>query len=159
MSAQLATPGKGVFPLLSVRDIAIAVGATGLAIVAMGVDHLIGDEPGLADPPTFLIASGLSVALAALVFGRVIPRAKAPVAAAEREARDGLICSVLAVIPGITTFWLGLPFILAGGGVALGLSARHHAPSGRATAAVIIGSLVFVGGAGAYLVQAVDKLA
>lgn len=80
------------------------------------------------------------------MFGRVIPRAKA---AAERMARDGPICSALAIVPGIATLWLGLPFILAGGGLALGLSARREGPSRRATAAIILGALV----------QAVDKLA
>lgn len=137
----------------------IAVGATVLAIVAMAVDHLMGDDPGLEDPPMFLIASGLSLALAALVFGRIIPRAKAAAAPAERTARDGLICSALAIVPGITTLWLGLPFILAGGGLTLGLSARREGPSRRAIAAIILGALVLLGSAGAYLVQAVDKLA
>jgi hypothetical protein len=77
----------------------IDVGATALAIVAMAVDHLMGDDRGLEDPPMFLIASGLSLTLAALVFGRIIPRAKAAAARPERAARDGLICSVLASSP------------------------------------------------------------
>jgi hypothetical protein len=63
------------------------------------------------------------------------------------------------IVPGVTTLWLGLPFILAGGGFELGLSARHEGPSPRATAAIILGALVLLGGAGVYLVQAVDKLA
>jgi small neutral amino acid transporter SnatA (MarC family) len=137
----------------------IGFGVTALAIVSMAVDHLMGDDPGLEDPPTFLIASGLSLALAAIVFLHVIPRAKAAAAPAERAARDGLICSALAVVPGIATLWLGLPFILAGGGIALGLSARREEPSRRAIAAIVIGTLVLIAAAGAYLVQAIDKLA
>jgi hypothetical protein len=136
----------------------IAVGVTVLAIAAMAVDHLMGDDPGLEDPPTFLIASGLSLALAAFVFRLVIPRAKAAAAPAQRAARDGLLCSVLAVVPGIAALWLGLPFILAGGGLALGLIARRRKPSPLAIAAIVIGIVVLLFGAGAYLGEAVKKL-
>jgi hypothetical protein len=73
------------------QEAGIGVGATALSTFAMGVDHLMGDDPGLEDPPMFLIASGLSLGLAALVFGRIIPRANAAAAPAERAAGDGLI--------------------------------------------------------------------
>lgn len=136
----------------------IAAGVTILALLAMAVDHLMGDDPGLEDPPTFLISAGLILGLAALVFGVVIPRAKAATAPAKRAARDGLILSVLAVVPGIAVLWLGLPFILAGGGVALGLFARRQEPSGLAGAAIVIGTLMLLFGTGAYLMQALDKL-
>jgi hypothetical protein len=69
-----------------------------------------------------------------------------------------LILSVLAVVPGIAALWLGLPFILAGGGVALGLFARRQEPSGLAGAAIVIGTLMLLFGTGAYLMQALDKL-
>lgn len=137
----------------------IAAGVTVLAIVAMAIDHLMGDDPGLEDPPTFMLASALSLALAVLIFRLVIPRAESAAVPAKRAARDGLICSVLAVVPGIATLWLGLPFILAGGGIALGLSARRNEHSRAAIAAIVIGILVLVAGAGAYLVEAIDKLA
>lgn len=143
-------------PLVS-RETWIGLGVTALALAAMVVDHLIGDDPGLEDPPTFMVASGLSLALAAFVFGRVVPQASA--ASAKRAARDGLACSVLAVVPGIATLWLGLPFVLAGGGLALGLRARRQERGHRATAAVAIGALVLLVGAGVYAVQAIDKLA
>lgn len=139
-------------------DRRIAAGVTILALLAMAVDHLMGDDPGLEDPPTFLISAGLILGLAALVFGVVIPRAKAATAPAKRAARDGLILSVLAVVPGIAALWLGLPFILAGGGVALGLFARRQEPSGLAGAAIVIGTLMLLFGTGAYLMQALDKL-
>ena len=139
-------------------DRRIAAGVTILALLAMAVDHLMGDDPGLEDPPTFLISAGLILGLAALVFGVIIPRAKAATAPARRAARDGLILSVLAVVPGIAALWLGLPFILAGGGVALGLFARRQEPSGLAGAAIVIGTLMLLFGTGAYLMQALDKL-
>lgn len=141
------------------RERAIGIWAAALAIAALAVDHLMGSDPGLEDPGAFAIASALSLALAALMFGRVVPRAISADVAGERTARDGLISSVVAVIPGITTIWLGLPFILAGAGLALGLASRRRQPSGRATAAIAIGALVLLGGAAAYLVEAIDKLA
>jgi hypothetical protein len=139
------------------REARIGIGVTALAILAMAVDHLMGDDPGLEDPPAFLIASGLSLALAAFLFGRIVPRAT-KTAPPERRARDGLICSVLAVVPGIATVWLGLPFILAGAGLALGLHARQERPSRRATAAIVIGALALLAGTGGYAALAIDKL-
>ena len=141
------------------RETRIGIGVTVLAIVAMAVDHLMGDDPGLEDPPMFLIASGLSLALAAFLFGRIVPQAKKAIAPTERAARDGLVCSMLAVFPGIATLWLGLPFLLAGTGLALGLRARQERRSRRATTAIAIGALVLLAGAGAYAAQAIDKLA
>lgn len=54
--------------------------------------------------------------------------------------------------------WLGLPFVLGGGGIALGLLGRHGERSRLATAAVVLGALVVVFGAIAYAAQFVDKL-
>ena len=132
----------------------VAVGAVTLALAAMTVDHLLGDDPGLEDPPMFLISSALSIALAALVFGRIVPRA----VAAHRASRDGLILGAVAVVPGLATLWLGLPFVLAGGALALGLQAREAEPSVRATAATALGALVMLGAAGGYASLAIDKL-
>jgi hypothetical protein len=122
----------------------------------MAVDHLMGDDAGLEDPSAFLIASGLSLALWVFLFGRVVPRAK--VSPPDRKARYGLICSVLAVVPGITTVWLGVPFVLAGAGLALGLSARESQRSRRATAAIVIGGLALLAGTVGYAGLAIDKL-
>lgn len=137
------------------REAWIGVGATALAIAAMAVEHLMGDDPGLEDPPAFLVASACSLALAAILFGRVVPRAGT---APGRRARDGLILSVLAVIPGIATVWLGLPFILAGAGLALGLRAREEERSRRATAAIVISALALIAGTVGYAALAIDKL-
>lgn len=132
----------------------IVISVLALAIGAMAVDHLMGDDPGLEDPPTFLIASALTLAVAALVFGRIVPRAKA----ADRAARDGLILSIVAIVPGIATLWLGPPFAIAGGGLALGLHAWRSTRARRGAAAILLGALMLGFGTVAYLIQAVDKL-
>jgi hypothetical protein len=137
--------------------VSIGVGVSILAILAMAVDHLMGSDPGLEDPPAFLTASGLSVALAAFLFARVVPRATE--AGADRAARNALTLSVLALVPGLATLWLGLPFVLAGAGVALGLTARDGGPSRRATAAIAIGAIALLVSTTVYVVQAIEKLA
>lgn len=136
------------------REGRIAISVTVLAIAAMAVDHLLGDDPGLEDPPTFLIAVAITVAVAALVFGRIVPRAKA----ADRAGRDGLILSIVAIVPGIATLWLGPPFAVAGGGLALGLYAWQRNRDRRGAAAILLGGLMLAFGSVAYLVQAVDKI-
>ena len=57
------------------RETAIGIGVTALAILAMAFDHLdlVGDDFP-ADPAAFFVSSGIVVALAAVVFGVVIPR-------------------------------------------------------------------------------------
>jgi hypothetical protein len=146
-------------PKLENTDKRIAAGSVALASAAMAVDHLLGDDPGLEDLPMFLIASALIVGLAALLFGRVIPAARASAEPVTRAERDGLIASVVAVVPGIATIWLGLPFVLAGAGLALGLAATQERTSWRAVAAIVIGAVVLIGATAAYTAQAIDKLA
>ena len=131
----------------------IAISVTLLAIAAMSVDHLLGDDPGLEDPPMFVIASAVTIGLALLVFGRIVPRA----ATANRAGRDGLILSIVAVVPGIATLWLGPPFVLAGGGLALGIHAwRAHDRRGAMAIALAVLMLGFA--TIAYAVQFADKL-
>lgn len=134
------------------RTIAICVSA--LAVAAMAVDHLMGDDPGLEDAPMFAISCALTLTLAALVFGRIVPNAKA----AGRAGRDALILSSVAIVPGIATLWLGLPFVLAGGGLALGVFAWRSARERRGAIAIVLAVLMLGFGTIAYVVQAVDKL-
>ena len=131
----------------------IAISVTLLAIAAMAVDHLAGDDPGLEDPPMFAISCAVTVALAVLVFGRIVPSAKV----AGHEGRDGLILSIVAVVPGIAVLWLGPPFVLAGGGLALGLCA-WRANDRRGAAAIAVAVLLLGFATIAYTVQLVDKL-
>ena len=65
----------------------------------------------------------------------------------ERAAGQAAACSWLAVVPGIAVLWLGVPFVLAGGGVALGLLARRSERPRLATAAIVVGALVLALGA------------
>jgi hypothetical protein len=128
-----------------------------LALGAMAVDHLIGTErtgdDGLVDPAMFGISVVLSLAVAAVLFGWIVPRAlrKGP----EQAARSGLVCSIVSVIPGVAFVWVGFPFVVAGAGLALGLEGRHGTRRTEAAAAVVIGALVLVLGSVAYLVAAV----
>jgi hypothetical protein len=126
----------------------IGVVATAVAIGAMAADHLMGDDPGLEDPPAFFVAAGLCVLVAILLFGIVLPRTSE-----ERAARRGFISSVLAVVS-IPLAFLGLFFVLAAGGIALG-----RLGEGRlATAAVAIGAVVGTLGTVAYAYVAIGKL-
>ena len=130
------------------RETGIGAAAAVYAVAAMAYDHLV---PG--DPGGFVIGSALSVVLAAALFGWLVPRSKS---SAERAATTGLVCSTLAVIPGLALIWLGFPFVLAGSGIALGLVGRGGERLGRATAAVLIGAGVLVLGAAAYAVGGSD---
>lgn len=140
------------------REVVIPVAVAALAVAAMAVDHLLGDDPGLEDPPAFLIASLLSLMLTGLLFGFLVPRTKAAPEAPERAAALGLACSVLAVVMLPLALWLGLPFPLAGAGVALGLFGRAGRRRRLAIASVAVGMAVLVLATGAYTFLAVDKL-
>ena len=110
------------------RETGIGVAVSALAGGAMAIDHLVGtetepgDDPALEDPPAFLLSSGLSLALAALLFGVVVRRGARD--DPDRAARKAIACSLLAV-PAIPLLFLGLPFPLAGAGIALGLVGRQ----------------------------------
>jgi hypothetical protein len=124
------------------RETAIGMAVTALAIVAMAFDHLdvLGDDFP-ADPLAFVISSALSLFIAAIVFGIVIPRVKAAPDPAERAARRGIVWSVAAVVPGLGFVWLGVTFVLAGAGIALGLLGRRGERKRLATAAVAVGAI------------------
>lgn len=137
----------------------IAASSLGLALVAMGIDHLLGTEredgeSGLADPATFAISAVLCLLAAAVVFGWLVPRVRR--AGPERSATVGSVLSVLSVVPGIALLWLGFPFVFAGGGVTLGLGGRLSARRRLAFAAIGIGTALLVFGAVAYTVLAID---
>jgi hypothetical protein len=143
------------------RNQALAVGFVSLLVVllTMAIDHLFGNESGgndddqfPVDPAMFAISVGLSLLAAIVLFGWLVPRERA--AGPERAARIGLICSVLSVVPGIALVWVGVPFVVAGAGVALGLEGRTGSRRREATAAVTIGALALTLGALGYLLAA-----
>ena len=125
-----------------------------VAVGAMAIDHLVGtdrtDDDGLVDPAMFVISVVLSAGVAAVLFGWLVPRERA--SGPERAARSGLLCSIASVVPGIALLWVGVPFVVAGAGVALGLEGRRGARRVEATAAVVIGALAVVLGCLAYAV-------
>jgi hypothetical protein len=99
-------------PLKS-RENVIGAAVTVLALVAMVFDHLMGDDPGLEDPVAFVISAVFVLVTAAIVFGVVVPRAKAASNPAERAATDGLVVSVISFFT-IALVWLGVTFVVAG---------------------------------------------
>jgi hypothetical protein len=141
------------------RELWIGLASIVLAVAAMAVDHLLGEDDsdsGLVDPPAFAITVALSVVAATFLFGRVVPRAQA--GGSERAARIGLVCSSLSVVPGFAFFWAGVTFVVAGAGIALGLSGLGGRRRREAIAAIALGLLSSVFGAGFYVVGAVDRL-
>jgi hypothetical protein len=122
------------------RETGIGVAVTVLAIVAMAFDHLL---RGSDDPAAFALSSAISLALSVYVFGFVVRRVKAQPAPAERAATRGFVLSVLSVFA-ITLVWLGVPWVLAGGGVALGLLGRTGERRRLAFGAVVLGALVLL---------------
>ncbi len=82
--------------------------------------------------------------IATIVFGFVIPRVKAGPNPAERAARQGIVWSVLAVVPGVALIWLGVTFVLAEAGIALGLLGRRGERKRLATTATVVGVVALV---------------
>jgi len=103
----------------------------------MAVDHLLGDDPGLEDPPVFLLSAAL--------FGRVVRRA-------HKHRRAGFIVALLSVAS-LPLIWLGAPFAVAPAAIALGLRS-----AGRLAINDRDGVVVLLLATGAYLYDAVDKL-
>jgi hypothetical protein len=121
-----------------------AIGATALAIVAMFFDHMLDiEEPFPADWPAFAISVALILVLAAIVFGVVVRRTTSSPDHADLAGKRGLVCSILSVLA-LPAIWLGLPFVLAGGGVTLGALGRHGRRRRLAVAAIAIGVIVLV---------------
>jgi hypothetical protein len=136
----------------------VGVVALLVAVGTMALDHLIGtersDDDGLVDPPMFVISTVLSLAAAAVLFGWLVPRERTR--GPERAARSGLACSIACVVPGIAFVWVGVPFVVAGAGLALGLEGRRGARRAEASVAVALGGLVLVVGSLAYVVAVVS---
>jgi hypothetical protein len=120
------------------RETAIGIATTAPAVVAMVFDHLIPD-----DPVAFVISVALSVAVAAFLFLWVIPRTKAAEAPEELAAKRGLIFGLLAV-PALVLVWVGIPFPVAGGAIALGLIGRRGPRRRRALVTIVLGIVVLL---------------
>jgi hypothetical protein len=108
--------------------------AAAVAVGALAVANFVADgDNGGAGP--FALSAVITLAVAALLFGRVIPSARE----GARPGRTALVVAVLAVLT-LVVFWSGLPQILAPAAIALGLTAPR---SGESVAAVTLGSVAY----------------
>jgi hypothetical protein len=106
---------------------AIAVGAVAAANLMISD----GENGGTVE---FFVCAAVALGAAALVFGRIVPRAKDGA-----TARTALILALLSVVL-LVAFWSGLPQVLAPAAIVLGLAAPR---SGESLSAVAIGSLAY----------------
>jgi hypothetical protein len=109
--------------------------AVALAAVALAVANFVSTESGENGGGAAYIATlGISLLVAAAVFGWAIPRSEHP-------ARVGLVVGVIGLLS-VAAFWSGLPYVLGPAAIVLGLIGRAR-PGQRtpATVAVVLGAL------------------
>ncbi len=129
--------------------IASAIGAAALAAYAT----LGGAEPNPDQVRTLPYVIGFTLVMAGIMFGLVVPWAerRSQALRTNRPAKAGLVTSLLGLLT-IVAFWSGLPVILGGAGVALGMAGQERAAeAGRrrlALAAIIVGALAVLLGVG-----------
>jgi hypothetical protein len=91
------------------------------------------------------------VVLTLALFAAVCARALRPSSKPNRPARAGLVAGILC-IPAIAMFWLSLPIVVGGLALTLGVEGLERAEMegqrGRALAAIVLGSLGVLAGAG-----------
>ena len=85
------------------------------------------------DTGYFLVASGIAICVAFVLFWGIVPRITRP-------GLGGLIIGIVAVVS-LAVFWLGLPSPLAGAAAVLGLAARE---SGKGNAALALAAIAVV---------------
>ena len=126
----------------------IGIAATGLAVVGLASSYLVQGvldvEPGY-DVRGFLIGTTVALVLAGVLFGKVVPGAVRAPDEGNRPATVGLVTSVFAFL-GIALFWLGVPLVAAGAGIALARhgQARAERSGGRGRANAALAISVFV---------------
>jgi len=92
----------------------------------------------------------IQAAVAAAIFGLVVPRALRRESAGGR----GLIMSVIGLLLVMPAFWSGLPLLLGAAGALVGQAGRHaERGSGKAIAALVIGLLAVVAYAAVYVLD------
>ena len=119
-------------PITNERLIGPIVAAIALGAIAVANFAIEGDESGGAGP--FAICAVVSLIVATLLFGRVVPRAKEG-----STARVALMLAALSVLT-LVAFWSGLPQVLAPAAIVLGLAAPRSA---EAVAATAIGTVAY----------------
>ena len=73
----------------------------------------------------------------------MIPRTKTAEEPEELAAKRGLVCGLLAVAA-LVLVWVGIPFPVAGGAIALGLIGRRGRRRRRALVAIVLGIVVLL---------------
>lgn len=105
-----------------------------IALGALAVANFMGEGEN-GGPAEFAVTAVVALAVAAVLFGRVVPNARE----SARAGRTALVLAVLAVVT-LVAFWSGLPQVLAPAAIVLGLAA----PRGReAVAATVLGSVAY----------------
>ena len=116
------------------RRTGIAAASVALAIVLLAIGAYSGDDD---DTGYFLVASGIAICVAFVLFWGIVPRITRP-------GLGGLIIGILAVVS-LAVFWLGLPSPLAGAAAVLGLAARESgSEAGKGTAALALAAIAVV---------------
>ena len=131
---------------IPVRPAAAATLVGTLAFVALGTfaDGANGANHGFME---FVVIAAIAVAVAALMFLVVVPRALR----LGRTANLGLGLAVGA-LPFVLVFWSGIAPALAVSGILLGTAARRTSDgAGKGTAAVVIGALALLGYVAIYI--------
>jgi hypothetical protein len=139
------------------QESTIGVGVTALALAAMAVEHLLGDDPGLEDPPAFALSVAVIAVAAFAVFWVALRRARRDEAPAERAAGSAIVASAMSGVT-LPFLFLGAPFVFSGGGIALGLMAWEGSRRRLAATAIALGGLILALGTAAYTVEAIAKL-
>jgi hypothetical protein len=125
---------------LPVRPAAIATVLGTLAFIAFGT-FADGPDGRSGNPMEFVVIGTLVVALAALMFLLVVPRALR----SGRTANLGLGLAI-ASLPCVLVFWAGITPALAVSGILLGSAARRTGDGpGKGAAAVGLGALALLG--------------
>ena len=107
-----------------------------IALGSLAVANFVGTEGEDGGLGPFAITAVVTLAVAALVFGRVVPGARN----GARPGRTALILAALATLT-LVAFWSGLPQVLAPAAIVLGMSAPR---SRESIAAVTLGSVAYL---------------
>jgi hypothetical protein len=119
----------------------IELAAIVLLAIGLPVGYL-GDDPEVRG---LIIVGVVLLVLILFLFERGVPHFESD-NRAETIARNALIFSIVGLVL-VVAFWTGLPIVIGGVGLELGLAARERQRAGdetKATAAAVIGALAMV---------------
>ncbi len=136
-----APPTGGASLAVEHRDRNLALVSALMLLIGMPVGWLPGST---SDVIGMCVISLIVLALLAGMILWLVPRERR---ASHRTSRTALILGLLSILAG-GVFWKGLPFAIAPGAIALGLSQRESIPDGEgrgmATAGVALGGFAAV---------------